>query len=376
MTQQSKKQIPNGREPLLDYPWSNEISRLLIAYRNKPAHYHAFLFDLIMSLAYVDSTAGLEKSIEFCKNAPDPYNAHIGFINLCGNCHANNYWQYQKAAKPQSGVIGKLSSEIILKFIECLYSHFSKVEVLGGTGLADAKLEHIDGTIILAEVKSAPLITFPLLLDVHVGTFDNHKKANLSNSQVQSFNTALLVFENIIPLGKVQTALWPFKPAVDFLIDKQNESVIEQLVTTWQTVKTVYETKDKTNPHYYLTNACGQPPSIAKTECFWPAKEVISDGKTTVGMDRTDDIKKGLYQTLKIGTQYFNELVKTAIISNLPAIRHKADYVEPIVPILWGHENNLELIDGKQAITRQNLRYVVDYIITLEAPLLRGSENV
>ncbi len=53
---------------------------------------------------------------------------------------------------------------------------------------------------------------------------------------------------------------------------------------------------------YYLANASGSPPKIAKDRDGWPKKESISDSKTSAGMDRTDDIKKGIYQSLKIGT--------------------------------------------------------------------------
>ena len=39
--------------------------------------------------------------------------------------------------------------------------------------------------------------------------------------------------------------------------------------------------------------------------------------------------------------------------------------------MLWGVEEDLEYIDNKQVIARDNLRYLFDYIITLENPLLR-----
>jgi hypothetical protein len=39
--------------------------------------------------------------------------------------------------------------------------------------------------------------------------------------------------------------------------------------------------------------------------------------------------------------------------------------------MLWGIEDDLEEIENKQVIQRKNLRYLFDYIITLENPLLR-----
>lgn len=39
--------------------------------------------------------------------------------------------------------------------------------------------------------------------------------------------------------------------------------------------------------------------------------------------------------------------------------------------MLWGVEEDLEKIGNKDVIVRENLRYLFDYIITLENPLLR-----
>jgi hypothetical protein len=122
-----------GHQPLVEYPWACEIDRLLTSLNKHEPSFRAFLFDVVMSMAYIDATAGLEKSIESCDNLTNGYNAHIGFINLCSPCYENNIWQYQKAVKPESGALGKLSSEIILKFIEYFSENFESVTVIGGS---------------------------------------------------------------------------------------------------------------------------------------------------------------------------------------------------------------------------------------------------
>lgn len=320
-----------GHAPLFEYPWNSDIDRLFESSITKNKEIYPFLFDCVMSLAYMDSTAGLEKSIEYCSNTPLGFNAHVGFINLCACCYDKNIWQYQKAAKPQSGALGKLSSEIILKFIEHLSPNFEKVLVLGGSGYADAVIKHNSGITILAEVKSAPLITYPLLLNIPIAKqYEQHKKVVLTTSQLKTCQSAIDMHGTMIPLGFVGSENWPFKNFVDFVINDVNEEVIEQSFLAWKTAKTVYINKDKKSPLYYLTNACGSPPIEAKKKYGWPPNEVISDSKTSAGMDRTDDIKKAIYQTLKIGiTHRHQNYYKTAIISNLPAYRHHADYVDP-----------------------------------------------
>ena len=93
-------------------------------------------------------------------------------------------------------------------------------------------------------------------------------------------------------------------------------------------------------------------------------------------MDRTDDIKKAVYQTLKIGitvADYKN--VKTAIISNLPAIRHGVEYVTPFVDVWWGRKDNFIKKQDFYEIDSRNLRYLFDYIITLENLNLIGGKN-
>jgi len=367
-----------GREPLIEYPWRADVDKLLEWLMDKDDDMKAFCFDIIMSAAYIDATAGLEKSIEYCPNTNKGYNAHLGFINLCSPCfEINQEWTYQKAVKPQSGALGKLSSEIILRFIDKLFPKIYEVVAVGGIAIADAILKHIDGTIILAEVKSAPLLTYPFLFKVHDSNANGiHEKLTITTSQLHECNSAIYLHgKNLIELGKVGSSQWPFKPIVNFIINKKNRDIINTSVTTWNLAKRGYIDRDKNNKMYYLSNACGNPPKIAKDRDSWPQRVTISDGKTSAGMDRTDDIKKGIYQVLKIGTKIKHKPeYKTALISNLPAYRHKGEYVDPFINMLWGLEENIEDINGEKSVKLDNLRRVFDFIITLEEPILRDIE--
>ena len=363
-----------GHPPLVEYPWAGEIDRLLNLIKINEPSFRAFLFDVVMSMAYIDAAAGLEKSIEYCDNSAGGYNAHIGFINLCSPCYENGSWQYQTAVKPQSGALGKLSSELILKFIQHFSDNFESVVAIGGGNSADALIIHKNGLKIFAEVKSAPLITYPLL--VKIDQFDSathHHRVTITSSQLKVCDSALYLHDkNIIPLGKIGAENWPFKPFVDYMVDDKNTLDVEKYYQTWLSAKESYITKNKNNRIYSLTNACGGPPKEAKSDHGWPTKQDISDSKTSAGMDRTDDIKKGIYQALKIGIAHKDDKsYKTAIISNLPAYRHYEDYVLPFVPMLWGLEKDLKEFGNKQVILKEDLCYAFDYIITLENPLLR-----
>ena len=54
-------------------------------------------------------------------------------------------------------------------------------------------------------------------------------------------------------------------------------------------------------------------------------------------MDRTDDIKKAIYQVLKLGAEYKpeNDRIKTAIISNIHAVRHYDEYLQTVRDVIW-----------------------------------------
>lgn len=363
----------NKKPPLAEYPWVEDVDRLTEWASAQKTNVYAFCFDLLMSLSYVDATSGIEKYIEYCPNCPEKYNSHLGFINLCSPCYEEkDICVYQKAAKPRSGALGKLSSEIILRFIKGIFPSFKEVYAIGGTETIDALIEHKNGITILAEVKSAPLLTYPVLFKLP-NSRNKHEKINLTSSQLGECSSAIYMHNKLlIPLGQVKSELWPFRPAIDFITDIKNKDLIFSFIKTWENAKDAYKTKNRVNKFYYLTNACGQPPSCNTGDNKWKKGESISDSKTSAGLDRTDDIKKGIYQVLKIGTQYTNNLnIKTAIISNLPAYRHGSEYITPFMDMLWGKEKDIIDLGDSKVLRREDLKYVFDYIISLENEMLR-----
>lgn len=365
-----------GNLPLSAYPWKKEAEKLILWAKEKSPTHRAFVFDILMSLAYVDTIPNIQKNIQRHQNLHDGYNAHLGFINLCVPCLLNsNEWRYQKAAKPQSGAIGKLTSEIILKCVSFYFDDFTTVKSIGGVGLADAVLIHKDQTIVLCEIKASPLTTFPFLFAIPDNLGD---PTALTRSQISTLESALYLHgEVVIPLGSPNSELWPFKQTAEFITSSAQNEGVEAMVAKWDEIRKAYGAKDRSSMLYYIANASGHPPKIAKDQFDWPAKESISDSKTSAGLDRTDDIKKGIYQTFKLSIEsakeFPNHSIKTALISNLPAYRHGVDYIEPFYDVFWGQESSfIEEEQGSYSCKRSDLKRPFDYIIALDDAFTRG----
>lgn len=371
---------PNtGTEPLISYPWKSLADDLILWAKEKDSVHRAFAFDLLMSLAYVDTVSNLQKYFVHYPQLAAPYNIHLGFINLCAPLYIqNDAWYYQKAAKPQSGAIGKLTSEVLLRFIEIMFTDIKTVRSVGGVGMVDAILTHSDGRVILCEVKASPLTTYPFLFSVPSGKLPSELE-KLSRTQVQRLDSALYMHSHkLIPLGKPKDELWPFSAAIPFVTYPGNSNVVNDFVKRWQEIRKAYIDKDRNSKFYYIANASGHPPKIAVDKFDWPKNESISDSKTSAGMDRTDDIKKGIYQTFKLGIEANRTLgsrnIRTAIISNLPAYRHGKEYVEPFYDVYWGFDASFrhEASSKTYRCAEDKLKRPFDYIIALDDAFLRG----
>jgi hypothetical protein len=145
--------------------------------------------------------------------------------------------------------------------------------------------------------------------------------------------------------GKASTKEWFYEQAWEAI--SKDESLFSKYFDFWQKAFLAYNKKEKTKDAshdvvYWLTNACGAPSPIPSD---WPRNrnqksyESISDSKSSVGMDRTDDIKKGTYQVLKLATsgkpKQKKYTVKTALISNIHAVRHYNEYLRQLQDVVW-----------------------------------------
>jgi hypothetical protein len=368
----SLSDLIKASRPLNDNDKVVSFSRKLYTIINKNIHPEhrgvalAAAFDLAVTAIYAErlSSNGWLYCRDANVNESDP-KLYYPFVNACPRCALRNIFYFAPSKKPSSAQIGQASSTILTAFLDEHVKQVSNgecsIRALGGTGDVDAIAIEGDN-VCLFEIKSAPLITFPVegftermsvVNDSGEEVSPEHYEVTLPAGYVNELS--LIVSETFkIPLGKRSGENWPFDSILDFIA---NENNLHAFVGEWHKTYQRYEgglPKEKT---FWLSNGCGQPP-LSKG---WPARrngsgyESISDGKSSVGLDRTDDIKKGIYQVLKIGTHYKEFVEKndyqvfTALASNIHAVKHHKKYLEEFEDMMWTIDSG-----AKTYITERN----------------------
>lgn len=317
-------------------------------------------FDLFVAAEYYKSIA--HKGWHFCPNG-NPL-LFYPYTNTCPRCILHNDFHFEQANKPESGSIGQATSRLLGVFLLELFARENRnLIVYRGTEPIDMIIyEESTKTVLLSEIKAAPLQTLALAVpseklteaqeDGRVTPINTHVTSDnifLSSSEMymclplkQSGQTDY----ELISLGsmsKTEDRTWAYK-RIEQAIDRDT-GFFERYLKFWAIAFEAYKSNNaQRDKIYWLTNACGQPNPRPKD---WPSRrrgsgsgyESVSDGKTSVGMDRTDDIKKGIYQVLKVGAESKPQpsqfIVKTALVSNIHAARHYKEYLTSLEDIIW-----------------------------------------
>ncbi len=310
----------------------------------------AAFYDLAISSVYytnITNTGWL-----YCNlNAPKLI---LPFVNCCPEHALKGEFIFHKSSKPTSAKIGQATTRILLLFYQELFNSFNKkIDVLKAAEPADAIFYNkSEKKIFLGEIKSSPLLTMPLSMSCEpLTTYDNdgiiinlqHEATNNPFILNNSINIILPVREN----GKWAPTYYDLGKKTSNSDDSfayqglnkliENEEFISNYLNYWMASFAAYCKKDDSTNIFWLTNACGKP---SKLPADWTGGVTcISDEKTSVGMDRTDDIKKGIYQVLKLGAEgKLKETgwdCKVGIISNIHPARHFNVYLKPIKDLIW-----------------------------------------
>lgn len=321
----------------------------------------AAAFDLFIAADYYKSITN--KGWYYCPTG-EPL-LFYPYTNTCPRCVLKGNFHFEKANKPGSGSIGQATSRILGIFLLELFAKAGRdLQVYKGIEPIDMIIvEESTNTVFLSEIKASPLQTLALAVssdkltesqgDGEVVYITKHTTADNTSLSSSEIYMCLPLTQNghinykLISLGssnKIEKkSPWAYSRIEQAL--NSSDTVFDEYLTFWLKAYEVYATYNaQKNGVYWLTNACGQPNS---RPADWPKRsngggyESVSDGKTSVGMDRTDDIKKGIYQVLKVGAE--SKLQKkrsqftilTGLISNIHAVRHYKEYLTPLEGLIW-----------------------------------------
>ncbi len=315
----------------------------------------AAAFDLFVAISYyavVTNTGWL-----YCPQ-PSPLLIYNFGANACSRCLLSGKFYYHPASKPPSGAIGRITRRLLCVFLTCLFERNNKsIKVYIASEPVDVIVyDETAKTVLLAEAKAGPLTVLPLAAVAETQTQNDEAGGVVSRPHAGTDNTSLTSSSlNIMlptanvgggtgwnikllalsPINDSDRLTWAQDQVRRVLVD--DEANLQSYFQFWERAYAAYgdERKDPIDTVFWLTGACGAP---KPKPAHWPEGKTVSDSKTTVGMDRTDDIKKATYQVLKIATaakprtSYF---VKTALISNIHAVRHYEAYLQDFQDVVW-----------------------------------------
>ena len=338
----------------------------------------AACFDLLVASKFYQQV--VPEGWLWCGHADRDY---YTFLNACPYCALHRRFVQHDGHKPGSGQIGPATALAFREVVAAYLTLTSRPHCQvcdPGEPIDFALVDFEHKAIFIAEVKAAPLFTPPLA------------RRHTSNSMLTQQNlplnhttgTARLLHEADLYLfipdlpsalevpvekGIIATGQSLDGPLADALLTIPE--FLPRYFLLWQRMWQAYQNKDTSDPLYWSCGACGLPSDVGEG---WPRqasgkrKGSISDGKTSVGTDRTDDIKKATFQVLKLGVDnrsrdYSPWRICIGLASNVHAARHYEDYLRPYEDIVWGwstpdtaHTELYNLFDGIVSFTRSHIR--------------------
>lgn len=386
-------------EPALDQLITAYLSGILEAYSEDPELERkevsfnmalAALFDLCVNALYARDAAAADWL--YCRDkADDLENSHFRgdylyypFVSACPRCSVTGRFYKAEAKKPQSGSIGDANSIVVA----AMYARVADAapgaaRVLRVPGTGDVDLVFVeDEDICLAEIKASPLVSYPLAVGTDpLDEFDPDSGSRASVDH-RSFAATRLSAEPVylymphvgeyIDLGPKVGETWPMDSLIDFVSSSQGASAV---ACAWARLFEIYSDKDrrKSDGAWWLVNGCGKP---GKT---LGGNFTISDGKNMPGIDRTDDLKKGTYQLLKMGAVHKerrDRKVRTALVANVHAVVHDEVYVTNLADIVWTKDGEddafvIEKTENEWTVSKEGVFNLFDGVVCITSSRFR-----
>ncbi|MEM4593000.1 MAG: hypothetical protein QW196_06325 [Sulfolobales archaeon] len=346
----------------------------------------AALFDLLVGLDYIElifqpqqpkkseSSSALSANISTHSCQGEFY---IPFVNSCPGCLIKHK-KIVKAEgfKPQSAHIGEASSQILSHLFALLLQargQHPNAQVC----VARKNTEEIDVVFVfphqkivfLSEVKASPLVTYPALLKLHSTALpgQDHKRTSVPIQNIQSVDL-LLQSGHLLSIwtSSKRTNNFTLGWAFNSLAQSINPAWLTTYLKSWKELYDILRRRLKpseTPKEFFLTHGCGQRDGVN-----------VSDSKNMPGFDRTDDIKKAVYQTAAMSAKYlidsyansYADKILVGIISNIGPTRHFNDYLKDILEVALFVPKKVHTSGPHYIVPRAYWRYLFDAIIAFD----------
>lgn len=378
----------------------NQLSKILIqkCYDHSKNHgvdagiLLASAFDLLVSAEYYGFIS--HNGWLYCPS--DTPRVYFHYTNCCPKHVLDNQFHFHPSNKPTSGKIGTATAKLLLLFINDIFKFNNlKERVFKGPEPVDAFILNDEtDKVLFAEIKASPLLTLSLAVNSErltredEGEVKNEDHISIVNSHLYSSEINILIpkklngswVDGYYPLGKKENDkdfLWAFRGLKNLI--ESDDSFLTDYFNYWIASLNSYHPKQK-DRIFWLINACGTPSPIPKG---WKKRrngggfESVSDSKTSVGMDRTDDIKKGIYQVLKLGaagkptTKKWD--YKVGIISNIHPARHFESYLSALKDVIWTNDTTGGAKQVSDLPQDQKVYNLFDGIVALTSTYSRDS---
>lgn len=342
-----------------------------------PTVVHASLFDFLMSGLYAQQLPfPLDATVETALVHPlagQRSEAWFPYLWMCPRCVSESeetsacylpdplmkgnrkYARPSLLSRPGGRMIGDLGAIALRVIVEGLASGPAHYAAGGGhRGEFDLVISTAE-LLILGEIKASPLVAFPVVAKLPVAADGHRWGADLSAATEWSmFIAAGESGQRDIALSKPPKvrSVWPLPDLLQVARDPVRRL---QIISAWSRHLEGYRLFNSepadTRWHRF---GCG---NIETVEASKRVQLRVDNTKSLPGIDRTDDIKKGiaqvmLFDRLKKGCKA--RAIKTVLFGNLFAETHHDHYIKPLasVKLQWSGQDPVWLFDAIIALSR------------------------
>lgn len=339
------------------------------------------LFDVLMSGLYAavlyDDEADLMSREAFVHENSETW-AYFPYIWMCPGCVAAGaapkdaylpggilrrdrrmYAVKELLARPEGRMIGDFGALCIRAIVSAIVREDAHFAAGGGHRGEFDLIVSTPSQLVLGETKASPLVAFPLAVRLPPGGGEHHAWLN-PRAQAQEwafFVGAAPSGERYLTISEPRGSAWPLGDVLGLV---SNASTVQTILNAWYRHFIGYRKFNEEDPatrwHRF---GCGNIETQEKA----PGKATqlrVDNTKILPGIDRTDDIKKGIAQIMLFGRLKRGcrkRAIKTVLFGNLYAETHHEHYVKPLasLELLWPGHDPVWLFDGILALSRNIL---------------------